>query len=301
MRSRTPPADLVRWGLQLCALGLVAAVCSLACAQSDSDGGEPDGEPVTWEVALRSATDAYVEADYASVVTLLAPHTDNDSIPEERRVRLLRLISLAHILQVPPDAAAARVVMEKLLSIEPNFRYLEGLAPPEASALLDDVRASMGLPGDGAGPGPAGGGETIYVERSVRRRVRWAAFIPFGVGHFQNGWNVLGYTFAGLESAALVTNVTMFLAVEGLRGPSGFYTRDDRAIARDLQFVQFGSLFAAVGLMVVDVVVANLLFVPEDVDVRTLEGPPPELTLWPTTEPFAAPAVTRFLQLRSDF
>jgi hypothetical protein len=243
-----------------------------------------------------------VEADYDAVVELLSPHVDDEEIPEERRLRLLRLVSLAYVLQVPPEPAQARVAMETLLGVDPNFRYLEGLAPPEAIALMDDVRASLGISGEGGGDTGEGMGETIYLERNVRRRVRWAAFIPFGVGHFQNGWSSLGYVFAGLEVSALVVNVTTFLAVEGLRGPRGFYSREDREFARNLQLAQFWSLGAMVTLMAVDVLAANLLFVQETVEIRTLDVAPPELSQTPAilTPWIPSPAVTTFV-LRSRF
>lgn len=302
MLPRTPHACVARRGLQLCALGLVVGLCALATAQPITGDDVPSNPAPSWQSALRSATDSYVEADYPTVVTLLAPHVDDEAIPAERRIRLLRLVSLAYVLQVPPDAANARVVMTKLLKVDPNFRYLEGLAPPEAIALLDDVRASLDLPGEGGGPDPDAEGETIYVQRDVKRRVRWAAFIPFGVGHFQNDLAGLGYAFAGLETAALLTNIATFLAVEGLRGPSGFYTREDRAVAQDLQTAQFWSLGALLVLMVADVVVANVMFVPEDVEIRTLDGPPPELSVRPgDPAPVATPSVTRFFLFRSDF
>ncbi len=302
MRLLTPLASVARWGPPLLALGLAVAVCAPCHAQDDAPEPEAAAPTTTWQIAVRDATDAYVEADYARVVTLLAPFASDESIPGDRRIRLLRLLSLAYVLQAPPDPGKARTVMESLVAVDPDFRYLEGLAPPEAIALLDDVRSSLNLPTDGDGTDPVSGPETIYVQRSVRERVRWAAFVPFGVGHFQNDWDSLGYTFASLEALSLLTNIGTFLAVEGLRGPTGFYTREDRRIAGEFQTAQIVSIVALGAFIVVDIVIANVLFVPEDVDVRTLDGPPPELSFEPALpSPAQTPSVTGFFQFRSSF
>ena len=92
--------------------------------------------------------------------------------------------------------------------------------------------------------------------------------------------------------------------MEGLRGARGFYTREDRGVARNFQVAQFWSLGVMATLMVADVLVANLMFDPETVKIRTLDEPPPELSgsdPEPSFEPWdALPSVTDFV-LRSRF
>ncbi len=118
---------------------------------------------------------------------------------------------------------------------------------------------------------------------TVERNSRWLALVPFGVGQYQNGKNVLGTIFFGLEMACIVgTGVTFgiyrydigrgadeLVAYEGTRRTAllryQFYT-DQAETAR---LVNLSFVGAAALLMVAGVVEAQINFVTELTTTRS--------------------------------
>jgi hypothetical protein len=117
---------------------------------------------------------------------------------------------------------------------------------------------------------------TVHHDRRV-------AFLPFGIGQFQNGDPILGWTFLVTEAALLVgTGVTVPMYAYArshaedesrsgnLAGKAQLYQdRADNIVTVNLSFV--GALAAvAVG----GIVQANLAYVPETVEIKKHELPP---------------------------
>ncbi len=108
----------------------------------------------------------------------------------------------------------------------------------------------------------------LAPKETVTRRSRLVAFIPFGVGQFQNGDNVKGALFLTGQALALGANVGFFVAAERLRGADGFYSASDARTARRLRVAQYASLGVLAGLAVWGVLDAVLNLQPEE---RALE------------------------------
>jgi hypothetical protein len=106
--------------------------------------------------------------------------------------------------------------------------------------------------------------ELASTERVERRRSRWVAMVPFGIGQFQNDHNGLGLVLAVSEGALLAISVTSFALHESLRGQVPTASRRDDARLAEATFrytnqISFG-LFGA--LAITGIIDAQLRFVP---------------------------------------
>ena len=119
-------------------------------------------------------------------------------------------------------------------------------------------------------------------EKITVKNNRLVAYLPFGVGQFQNGDPVLGWTFLVTEAALVAgTGITtaMYAYHRGraedlastldLRTAQLYQDRADNIRTVNLSFV---GAFAA--LAVIGVVQANLAYVPETVETKKRELPP---------------------------
>jgi hypothetical protein len=117
------------------------------------------------------------------------------------------------------------------------------------------------------------------VVKTVIRRKRWMAFIPFGVGQFHNGDTAAGWVFFSVEAALALANITTFILAETSwvrDGPGDLVSSDPESVrrAQNVQIAQIttGTLFLAVA--VAGVVEALVSFEPEVVKTRPLLEPP---------------------------
>lgn len=135
-------------------------------------------------------------------------------------------------------------------------------------------------------------------DKVVVRNNRLTAFVPFGVGQFQNGDKTLGWVFLGSEAALATASVITL--------PMYYYARqraaeesethdveqkqqlyEDRANA--IQLVNFGLVGAFAIVAVAGVVQANVSFVGERVELKKRELPPEAKTPPPRFTPVIAP------------
>jgi hypothetical protein len=131
-------------------------------------------------------------------------------------------------------------------------------------------------------------------ERVVHRNRRWVAWVPFGVGQFQNRNPVLGGVFLATETLFAATAVgatSIQLSLHAQAGGSGQLTPEERAqINENLRVAHAVSLVSLGGLLVTAVIgiaEANLSFVPE-YDAGTRKRPPAQLRI---SSPRVAPVV----------
>lgn len=94
--------------------------------------------------------------------------------------------------------------------------------------------------------------ELARTERTIERRSRWIALIPFGAGQYQNGNPELGLVLAITEGLLLASSITAFAFHENLRGQIPADNRRDDARLAEAAFryanqISFG-LFAAVAV-----------------------------------------------------
>lgn len=138
--------------------------------------------------------------------------------------------------------------------------------------------------------------QAARTETLVHQNYRWLAFVPFGVGQFQNGDDVWGGLLLGSQVAALgaaVTGVSLELhahseAGGGRRVQAEFADRFNKPI---FTYRRLGVIASAsfVFLAVVGVLEANINFVPErPAGTRLRELPkhlrPSGVTVTPTAE-----------------
>jgi tetratricopeptide (TPR) repeat protein len=122
-------------------------------------------------------------------------------------------------------------------------------------------------------------------EKITVRHSRVVACIPFGVGQFQNGQTVLGWSFLGIEAAALAgTAITsgMYFYARGrendelnrpghtdvARLSAQWHNRAEDLRVANLSFLGGFALFAAIGI-----IQANLAFVPETPETKKRDLP----------------------------
>lgn len=108
----------------------------------------------------------------------------------------------------------------------------------------------------------------IYLQSQEEHHSRFLTFLPFGVGQFQNGHNVKGILLASGGGLALVTNITCFSLLYGLRktwlderGRTKYYY-EDKELADALTvtgYVTFGVFMATWLYGIID---ASIYFEP---------------------------------------
>ena len=114
-------------------------------------------------------------------------------------------------------------------------------------------------------------------ETVVIKNRRWVAWVPFGVGQFQNGNEGLGWVFLTGETALAATALTSlgmqsYLEVEAnrLKNP------DNNAVLRTWNTLLHVSSYAFLGVAALGVAQAHIAFVPE-VEQQRYRPLPPEL------------------------
>lgn len=120
--------------------------------------------------------------------------------------------------------------------------------------------------------------ERMASERIVlQKNERWLAWVPFGVGQFQNDDDGLGWLFLGAESALLATTVVA-LSIELQLASSADDPQTDK---QDLNRLQTGartvwtaSLWGFLGVTALGIIEANVSYVPEFRRVERRKLPP---------------------------
>ncbi len=84
------------------------------------------------------------------------------------------------------------------------------------------------------------------VEKILEKRRLWPAFVPFGIGQFNNGDDTKGWIFFSAELALLLINAGSYIVAETSwvrNGPSGTVRNDEQSIkrAKSVQAAQIAS------------------------------------------------------------
>jgi tetratricopeptide (TPR) repeat protein len=103
------------------------------------------------------------------------------------------------------------------------------------------------------------------IETVVRRNDRWMAWLPFGLGQFQNDDNTLGWIFLGAESALSITALTATSIELGLHsqaqgGRAPLDPADLTSKVRAARRVSTVSWIALAGVAVAGILEANLSY-----------------------------------------
>lgn len=102
--------------------------------------------------------------------------------------------------------------------------------------------------------------QTLVRQRELVRRNRLVAFLPFGLGQFQNGDTLKGVLLASGGGLALVANITCYSLLVALANENGRYAPGDMQLARGLRIGQYVGLGLFAASWIYGAIDANLKF-----------------------------------------
>jgi tetratricopeptide (TPR) repeat protein len=231
-------------------------------------------------VAFRVAENTFRYQDYDRAAGLL----ENLLYPEVRLVEAEELLAREYLgasywwLQSFERAEEEFTV---LLTRDPD-RQLDAFYYPAALiTFFEGVRETLVrlkvIPDNGGpdGPDDPRAVSVVAQERVIRERSLLVAFLPFGIGQFQNGHTTKGIVFLTVETLALATNIASYFVIEALREDNGFIAPQNIDRAEAFEIVLYTSLGVFAAVAVGGIVDALVCFEPRDETVRPLELPPP--------------------------
>jgi hypothetical protein len=169
----------------------------------------------------------------------------------------------------------AEAEFAKILALDPEHKLDPQVFSPALVQFFEDVRARTGLelrraksepapPKSTADPaaGPPADPARAKTDLALAPRPPLAlAFLPFGVGQFNNDQPVRGALFGGLEVALLTTALTTFLMFNSLQvtdlGNGQVQVRpEDKDRAATLQTISLSTFYAGLGVAALGIVEA---------------------------------------------
>ena len=248
-------------------------------SQEEMERGEPEKDVRTLPSDTRQiraifdqGRNAYLYGSYQEAVSALKPLVDPEVLiadPDELAL-CFEYLGLAYFYLGNLEQAERFLV--DLIYFRPDYRLDPVQVPPKAvtlynqlrlklqseiqerqkalrrQELLDEERRLKKMR------------QQIVLERQVNQYL--VAFIPFGVGQFQNRDQGLGYFFLASEVIAVGLSAGFFWGVEALRQADGRFLREDYTVAHRMQNAQVISGGVALGLMISGVVHALWRFKP---------------------------------------
>ena len=264
---------------------------------------------VSDEARLERAERAYNDFRFNDLIALLSTRLEPEALIAQREARLearallgAALFQQSQLLAAPTEGEALRqrayAQFLALLREEPAYRLDPYLFPSSVLDFMETVREEHSeelfdaSPYNAKTPGQSGaeapGAPIIYVEKSLRRRRRLLILSPFALGQFQNNQNTKGTALAIFQGIGLLANVFGYVrnarAVGGL--PGGRFPRDpttngptpEFGAAQAFRRVQYGGLIVFATFYAASVVDGFYFYEPDELlEIKTLDGPPPEL------------------------
>ena len=242
--------------------------------------------------ALRDARSTFDFGQYRATVDKLTPIVVPAVLLAARTEisDAYTLLGLSHFFL--GEKSVARQYFERLLEYSPDAELDPVKIPPPAVSFFQDLkeRKTAELEQKKAELKRQREEEARRQAEANTRRVRYvyqerskiAAFLPFGVGQFQNQQPVLGTILLGSQVASISVSIAAFLAVENLRTRDGRFRNADVEQARSIQRLQLYSAAAASVLIAGGIVQALWAFEPTRfVEQQELSTPPPPAQLTP--------------------
>lgn len=251
---------------------------------------------------LEAAESAFQNGDFEEIPELLEPILEPEprlsKVAARIRARELLGVGLYFQAQQSTDSDERDALLERarkqfleLLRERPDYELDSLLFPASVVEIFDSVREEhseelqkiretrkkrrTSLSGASS--------DTLYIERSVTRNIYAWNFFPGGIGQFQNGETVKGTLFAAGQVAAVGTNVFSFLQIQSLRNSDGTFQYEEGGNsafhrASRWRLTQYASIGVLVGVYVWSVVDGLSNYQPTEVEIRTRDEPPPELS-----------------------
>jgi hypothetical protein len=218
----------VRWTAPL---GAALLICVAAAAAADDLAD------------FQRARNAYDTGDYPLAATRFRELLERDP-PPSRAIREECLEFLGASLLFQGSSREGAIAFERLLVLEPDWEMDPAIFP---TPILDEFARVKAEMRERLQALQAAEQQVAEIERQRRieedrlrrealaealaprylvhegqNRSLFLAFVPFGVGQFQNGQDTKGWTFFGLETALFAANAWTFLAWD-------WYTRETRS------------------------------------------------------------------------
>lgn len=261
---------------------------------------DDSGLPEDPQQRLSMAEAAFNQGEFERIPPLLKPVLEPrpslDSEDDRVRARELLGVGLYFEAQSATDSdrrdqliTQARRQFLELLKERPDYQLDSMIFPASVVELFESVRNAhaeqLAALREEESDGDLNGNNaatSIYIERYVVQNPYAVNFLPFGFGQFQNGEPVPGALFAAGQGLGLATHIAGFIVIETLRQPdTGKFTTEgspsDYDRARTWRGAQIAGLSLFGGLWVWSVIDALVKYKAQEVRIRTLDEPPPEL------------------------
>ena len=213
---------------------------------------------------LAKAKQELVNQNHAAVIKLVRPLVEPKSLlaSEADEALAYELLAISYWWLKKYKASEAAFMI--LLNMRPTYRVNPAIHPPGLVRFFNRIRKKLRikpveirrrqsqeltlcrkkLRKDKALLGRLK--KRCGIERIVVKRQLWPAFLPFGVGQFNNGDRAKGWVFFSVELALLLANATSYVLAETSwvrNGPSGTVRNDPESLkrARSVQAAQIAS------------------------------------------------------------
>ncbi|MBW1811151.1 MAG: hypothetical protein JRJ87_23370 [Deltaproteobacteria bacterium] len=133
---------------------------------------------------------------------------------------------------------------------------------PEMRAKLEKIEKERAAMADKNKKPPRTLVKKIYLERSETHRSRFVAFLPFGLGQFQNDQTTKGILLAVGGGLSLTANIVCYSLLVSLANDNGKYAAGDMQLARGLRIGQYVSLGLFATAWIYGAIDANVYFEP---------------------------------------
>lgn len=206
---------------------------------------------------LKQAKIAFEKRKCAQLIPLLNEKKFTEELQDESQ-----FVDRYHMLGVCyfqlGDIKNAERELNELLFIDPNFELDPFITPPPLLDLFNQLKSSIKAKSlelelakeQAIEKLPAATSKISYKKSSIL-----PAFLPFGLGQFENGESTKGAIIAAAQVSALSTNIGFYWWKRSLNGTQGTTsTLEQYNFAQTLQFVALGAFLAAYIYSVTDAV-----------------------------------------------
>jgi hypothetical protein len=247
---------------------------AIALLALSAQSAPPKG--VKGKIPLKAAKDSFKKGDCTGVVSLLGQRDLAQDLNDESQfVETYEMLGVCYFKT--GDTQNALNEFTNLLFLRPEHELDPFVTPPpllEAfNKLKDDMKAKskeLEIAKEKVNDKP------LIVEKEItyRRVSLLTAFVPFGVGQFENGQRTKGIVIAASEAALLGANIGFYWWKRSLVSPDGLVGADSSGqynTAQILQFVAIGAFAGVCAYGIIDALLNREPIVQESVVMKPVD------------------------------